>query len=209
MRGKRRHFTHSRMMAWVAFDRAVRVVEWLGVEAPLQRWRSLRDEIHAQVCREGYDAEVGAFVQFYGSRRLDASLLMMPLVGFLPPHDVRVRGTIEAIERDLVTDGFVHRYAPEPEVDGLPAGEGVFLLCTFWLADCLALMDRHADARRTFERLLSVRNEVGNAADGLRAGSGRQDCFLESLAPERLRRIVSQRGLSAATKLEDWIDYAT
>ena len=161
VRGKRRHFTHSRMMAWVAFDRAVRVVEWLGVEAPLQRWRSLRDEIHAQVCREGYDAEVGAFVQFYGSRRLDASLLMMPLVGFLPPHDVRVRGTIEAIERDLVTDGFVHRYAPEPEVDGLPAGEGVFLLCTFWLADCLALMDRHADARRTFERLLSVRNDVG------------------------------------------------
>ena len=161
VRGKRRHFTHSRMMAWVAFDRAVRVVEWLGVEAPLQRWRSLRDEIHAQVCREGYDAEVGAFVQFYGSRRLDASLLMMPLVGFLPPHDVRVRGTIEAIQRDLVTDGFVHRYAPDPEVDGLPAGEGVFLLCTFWLADCLALMDRHADARRTFERLLSVRNDVG------------------------------------------------
>ena len=161
VRGKRRHFTHSRMMAWVAFDRAVRVVEWLGVEAPLQRWCSLRDEIHAQVCREGYDAEVGAFVQFYGSRRLDASLLMMPLVGFLPPHDVRVRGTIEAIQRDLVTDGFVHRYAPEPEVDGLPAGEGVFLLCTFWLADCLALMDRRADARRTFERLLSVRNDVG------------------------------------------------
>src|SRR5271165_7225930 len=103
VRGKRRHFTHSRMMAWVAFDRAVRVVEWLGVEAPLQRWCSLRDEIHAQVCREGYDAEVGAFVQFYGSRRLDASLLMIPLVGFLPPHDVRVRGTIEAIQRDLVT----------------------------------------------------------------------------------------------------------
>ncbi len=161
VRGKRRHFTHSRMMAWVAFDRAIRIVERLRVEAPVARWRGLRDEIHAQVCREGYDPDVGAFVQYYGSKRLDASLLMMPLVGFLPADDVRVRSTVEAIERDLVTDGFVHRYAPDPEVDGLPDGEGVFLLCTFWLADCLALIGRHADARATFQRLLSIRNDVG------------------------------------------------
>ena len=161
VRGQRRHFTHSRMMAWVAFDRAIRVVERLGVEAPVRRWRGLRDEIHAQVCRAGYDADVGAFVQFYGSKRLDASLLLMPLVGFLPPSDARVRSTIEAIERDLVTDGFVRRYLPDPEVDGLPGGEGVFLLCTFWLADCLALIGRQADARRTFERLLAVQNDVG------------------------------------------------
>ncbi len=161
VRSQRRQFTHSKMMAWVAFDRAVRIVERLKVDAPLERWRGVRDEIHAQVCREGFDPELGAFVQYYGSRRLDASLLMMPLVGFLPASDQRVRGTIEAIERELLTGGFVHRYEPAPEVDGLPPGEGVFLLCTFWLADCLHLIGREADARRIFEGLLAIRNDVG------------------------------------------------
>jgi GH15 family glucan-1,4-alpha-glucosidase len=161
VRGAPRHFTHSRMMAWVAFDRGIKIAERLGLEAPLVRWRGIRDEIHAQVCRAGFDAKLGAFVQSYGSRRLDASLLLLPLVGFLPPSDPRVRGTIEAIERELTTDGFVHRYISDPQIDGLPAGEGAFLLCTFWLADCQALIGREDDAHRTFARLLSIRNEVG------------------------------------------------
>src|SRR5262249_11809040 len=144
-----------------AFDRGLKIARRFSLDAPLDRWRAIRDEIHAQICREGFDAHLGAFVQYYGSGRLDASLLMMPLVGFLPPTDPRVPGTVEAIEGQLTDDGFVYRYAPEPEVDGLPGGEGAFLLCTFWLADCQALLGRHEDARRTFERLLSVRNDVG------------------------------------------------
>jgi GH15 family glucan-1,4-alpha-glucosidase len=166
VRGPSRHFTHSKMMAWVAVDRAVKAVERFGLDGPVARWRSLRDEIHAQVCREGFNAGRGAFVQFYGSDRLDASLLMMPLVGFLPATDGRVRGTIEAIERELLADGFVARYATDPGIDGLPAGEGAFLLCSFWLADALALLGREADARRLFARLLAVRNDVGLLAEG-------------------------------------------
>ncbi|MGC8639530.1 MAG: glycoside hydrolase family 15 protein [Isosphaeraceae bacterium] len=161
VRAGRRCFTHSRMMAWVAFDRGIKIAERFGLEGPLDRWRAVRDEIHAQVCREGFDPELGSFVQFYGSKRLDASLLLMPLVGFLPADDPRVRGTVEAIEKHLTVDGFVYRYAPDSEVDGLPPGEGAFLLCTFWLADCQSLLGRQADARQTFERLLSVRNDVG------------------------------------------------
>jgi GH15 family glucan-1,4-alpha-glucosidase len=161
VRGPRRHFTHSKMMAWVALDRAVKGIERLGLPGPVARWRGLRDTIHAQICRDGYDPGRNAFVQYYGGRELDASLLMMPLVGFLPPDDPRVRGTVEAIERELLRDDFVMRYATTPEVDGLPPGEGVFLACTFWLADNYALLGRRADARHCFERLLGLQNDVG------------------------------------------------
>jgi GH15 family glucan-1,4-alpha-glucosidase len=152
-------------MAWVALDRAVKAVEQFGQEGPVDRWRALRAEIHDQVCREGYDAERGSFVQYYGSKDVDASLLMIPLVGFLPGTDERVRGTVEAIERELLVDGFVVRYLTREEVDGLPPGEGAFLACTFWLADNFALMGRHEDARRLFERLLSLCNDVGLLAE--------------------------------------------
>ena len=161
VRGDRQHFTHSKMMAWVAFDRAVKTVEQFGGDGPIGRWRAIRDEIHDQVCRDGYDPARNAFVQAYGSKHLDASLLMMPLVGFLPATDPRVRSTVEAIERELTVGGFVLRYPSETQVDGLPPGEGVFLLCTFWLADNLALLGRHDDARRLFERLLELRNDLG------------------------------------------------
>lgn len=161
VRGPRRHFTHSKIMAWTAMDRAIRAVEQYGREGPVDRWRAIRAEIHDQVCREGYDASRNTFVQFYGSRALDASLLMMPLVGFLPASDPRVRGTVEAIQRELTHGGFVIRYPTDPKVDGLPRGEGVFLACTFWLADCLALLGRHEEAREMFERLLDLRNDVG------------------------------------------------
>ena len=161
VRGPLRHFTHSKVMAWVAMDRAVKAVELFGLEGPADTWRGLRARIHAEVCREGFDAGLGSFVQSYGSTLLDASLLMIPLVGFLPPEDPRVRGTVEAIERHLTRDAFVARYNTVPEVDGLPPGEGAFLLCSFWLADNLALLGRTEDARRLFERLLEVRSEVG------------------------------------------------
>ena len=166
VRGPRRHFTHSKMMAWVAMDRAVKGIEQFGLEGPVDRWRAIRDAIHQEVCARGYDATQKAFVQFYGSPLLDASLLMMPLVGFLPVSDPRVRGTIEAIERHLARDGFVSRYQTTPEVDGLPSGEASFLLCSFWLVDCLELVGRHDDATRLFDRLLSIRNDVGLLAEG-------------------------------------------
>jgi GH15 family glucan-1,4-alpha-glucosidase len=161
VRGPRRHFTHSKMMAWVAIDRVVKAVERAELEGPVEKWRSLRDQIHAQVCREGFDETLGAFVQSYGEKQLDASLLMMPLVGFLPANDPRVIGTVAAIERDLTVDGLVKRYSSSESVDGLPGGEGAFLACSFWLVDNLALQGRHEDARRLFERLLDLRNDVG------------------------------------------------
>ena len=166
MRGPRRHFTHSKVMAWVAVDRAVKAVEQFGLPGPVERWRALRETIHAEVCARGYDADIGAFVQSYGSRHLDASLLMMPLVGFLPASDARIRGTVDAIERRLTRDGFVARYDPDPEVDGLPGGEATFLLCSFWLVDTLELLGRHEEARQRFEQLLAVRNDVGLLAEG-------------------------------------------
>ena len=167
VRGPRRHFTHSKVMAWVAFDRAVKAVECFGCDGPAERWRRLRDEVHEEVCRRGWDASRGAFVQYYGATALDASLLMIPLVGFLPANDDRVRRTVEAIERELTVDGLVWRYHPEgaTSVDGLPPGEGVFLPCSFWLADNLALLGRHDDARRLFERLLSLRSDLGLLAE--------------------------------------------
>jgi GH15 family glucan-1,4-alpha-glucosidase len=163
VRGGRQQFTHSKMLAWVAFDRAVKLIEHCNCagEDHLERWRKIRDEIHGQVCAQGYNATKKAFTQSYGSDQLDASLLMMPLVGFLPPTDERVRNTIEAVERELVEDGFVLRYRPQNNVDGLPGSEGVFLLCSFWLADCLHLIGRTEDARALFERLLALRNDVG------------------------------------------------
>ena len=161
VRGPRRHFTHSKVMAWVAFDRAVKATEalQLGWDAP--RWKALRDQVHDEVCTKGFDADRNAFVQSYGSKALDASLLMIPLVGFLPPSDPRVGATVEAIERELVSSGFVQRYVPEPSVDGLPPDEGAFLPCSFWLADNLALMGRVDEARALFEKLTGLCNDVG------------------------------------------------
>jgi GH15 family glucan-1,4-alpha-glucosidase len=161
VRGPRRHFTHSKVMAWVAMDRAVKAAERWHLDGPLDRWKQVRDAIHAEVCEEGFDEGLGSFVQYYGSKELDASLLMIPLVGFLPAEDPRVRGTVEAIQRGLVHDGFVARYVTHEGVDGLPAGEGTFLPCTFWLADNLHLLGRNAEAKELFERLLGLRNDVG------------------------------------------------
>ena len=161
VRGPRRHFTHSKVMAWVAFDRAVKTVERFGMSGPVDEWRRIRARIHEEVCTRGFDAQRGTFTQFYGSAQLDASLLMVPLVGFLPPNDARVTGTVRAIERDLVEDGLVMRYPPEPDVDGLPPGEGAFLACTFWLADNYSLQGRKEEAQRLFERLLSLKNPLG------------------------------------------------
>ena len=161
IRGERRCFTHSRVMAWVAVDRMIKSAEQFQLPGSVERWRALRDEIHSQTCREGFDADKNTFVQYYGSKELDASLLMIPLVGFLPPGDPRVRGTIEAVERELLVDGFVLRYKNHPELDGLPEGEGAFVPCTFWLADNLNLIGRRHDAVEMFERLLSLRNDVG------------------------------------------------
>lgn len=174
VRGPQRHFTHSKMMAWVAFDRMVRVAEKLRLEAPVDQWRSTRDTIHRQVCHEGYDADRNTFTQHYGSKDVDASLLMMPLVGFLPAKDPRVRGTVEAIQRDLGTDGLLARYHTDPEVDGLPTGEGAFLLCSFWLVDNLALQGKQTEAKELFERLLSLRNDVGLLAEEYDPVAGRQ-----------------------------------
>jgi len=163
IRGPRRHFTHSKVMAWVALDRAVKAVEQFGLDGDLAGWKAVRAEMHDDICRHGFNAVRGAFTQCYGSLELDASLLMMPLVGFLPARDPRMAATVEAIERELTADGFVLRYRTNDShhVDGLPPGEGTFLPCSFWLADCLYLMGRSADAQALFERLLAVSNDVG------------------------------------------------
>jgi GH15 family glucan-1,4-alpha-glucosidase len=165
IRGEPRHFVHSKVMAWVAFDRAVRSVERQGMDGPVDRWRALRDEIHADVCAHGFDEELGSFTQSYGAADLDASLLLIPLVGFLPASDPRVRGTVDAVERTLLHDGFVLRYLTHEGVDGLPSGEGVFLPCSFWLVDCLELLGRHDEAHALFDRLLGLANDVGLIAE--------------------------------------------
>jgi GH15 family glucan-1,4-alpha-glucosidase len=165
VRGPRRHFTHSKMMAWVAADRAVKLSEKFGTEGPVDRWRKLRDEIRADVLERGFNSRRNAFVQYYGCDLLDASLLLMPLIGFLPAKDPRVMSTVAAIERDLMSDGLIKRYQSSPKVDGLPPGEGTFLACSFWYADNLALMGRTDEAREVFERLLSLRNDVGLLAE--------------------------------------------
>jgi GH15 family glucan-1,4-alpha-glucosidase len=161
MRGPRRHFVHSKMMAWVAVDRAIKSAEQGWFRGDVGRWKALRKSIHDQVCHKGFDAGLNSFVQFYGSKHLDASLLTMPMVGFLPPHDLRVVGTIKAIETHLVESGFVGRYSQDPQVDGLPHGENKFLACSYWLADNYILQGRYQDATELFQRLLSIRNDVG------------------------------------------------
>ncbi|HXQ59974.1 MAG TPA: glycoside hydrolase family 15 protein [Acidimicrobiales bacterium] len=176
VRGPRRHFTHSKVMAWVAFDRAIKMVEECGEPGPVDHWREIRDTIHEQVCTEGFNTKVGAFTQYYGSDALDASLLMMPMVEFLPATDDRVRSTIEAIERDLTEDGFVLRYRATDahDVDGLSGHEGAFLACSFWLADCLHLLGRHDDAKALLDRLIGLCNDVGLLAEEYDAVAKRQ-----------------------------------
>ncbi|MGA2409882.1 MAG: glycoside hydrolase family 15 protein [Candidatus Binataceae bacterium] len=161
IRGERQHFTHSKVMAWVAADRAVRAIRRYKFDGPADKWKAMRDEIHADVCAHGFDASRNTFVQHYGSDGLDASLLMIPLVGFLPAQDPRVIGTVAAIQRELIKDKLVMRYATASGVDGLPPGEGAFLPCTFWLADNLAVQGRYDEAKDLFEHLLELRNDVG------------------------------------------------
>ncbi|MEU0529002.1 glycoside hydrolase family 15 protein [Amycolatopsis tolypomycina] len=176
VRGPRRHFVHSKVMAWAGLDRAVRTVDRHGLAGPADRWRALRDTIHDDVCARGYDPERNTFTQFYGSRGLDAALLLIPRVGFLPADDKRVQGTVEAVRAELAADGFVRRYDPDADggVDGLPGGEGSFLACSFWLADALHGTGRHREARELFERLLGLRNDVGLLAEEYDTRLGRQ-----------------------------------
>jgi GH15 family glucan-1,4-alpha-glucosidase len=173
IRGPQRHFVHSKVMAWVAFDRVIRDAERDGLPAPVERWRQIRDAIHAEVCAKGFDAKRDCFVQSYESSHLDASVLLMAQVGFLPPDDPRVRGTIAAIERELIVDGLVLRYSTETGIDALPAGEGAFLPCSFWLADCYALTGRRRESEALFERLLGLRNDVGLLAEEYDPRGGR------------------------------------
>ncbi len=163
VRGPKRHLTHSKVMTWVAMDRAVKNTEQFHLEGPADKWRQLRDRIHAEVCEKGFDADRGTFTQYYGSESLDASTLLIPLVGFLPPNDKRVLGTIEAIQKELTHEGFVLRYSTDTDrgIDGLSGREGAFLACSFWLADNLELAGRHEEAQSMFERLLGVSNDVG------------------------------------------------
>ncbi len=161
MRGSPQHFTYSKVMTWVAFDRAIKSAETFGLQGPLDEWQKLREEICEEVCERGFDKELGSFVRSYGSKQLDASLLLLPCVGFLPIADPRIEGTIVAIERHLLCDGFVMRYSTTEVEDALPPGEGAFLACSFWLVDVYLLQDRIADAERLFRRLVGLRNEVG------------------------------------------------
>jgi GH15 family glucan-1,4-alpha-glucosidase len=161
VRGGPQHFTHSKVMAWVAFDRSIKSAETFGLKGPVDEWRKLRDEIFDEVCAKGFDQELGTFVQSFGSKQLDASLLLLPSVGFLPVSDSRVEATIAAIERRLLRDGFVMRYDTAQTDDGLSPGEGAFLACSFWLVDAYTLQGRMADAERLFSRLVGLCNDVG------------------------------------------------
>jgi GH15 family glucan-1,4-alpha-glucosidase len=176
VRGPRRQFVHSKVMAWAGFDRAVAAVEQHGLDGPVDRWRGIRDAIHAEVCERGFDPARNTFTQFYGSAGLDAALLLLPRVGFLPWRDPRVVGTVEAVRRELCTDGFLLRYRPQHDdhVDGLPGGEGAFLACTFWLVDALHNTGRTAEAEETFARLLDLRNDVGLLSEEYDPAAGRQ-----------------------------------
>jgi GH15 family glucan-1,4-alpha-glucosidase len=165
VRGGPRQFTHSKVMVWVAFDRALKIAEMLGEEVPVKKWAALRDRIHRQVCRRGFSQRKNSFVQYYGSNQTDASLLLLPLVGFLPFSDERVQGTVRAVERELMRDGLVMRYATRKVRDGLPPGEGRFLACSFWMVSCLQAAGRERDAEKMFKRLLRLRNDVGLLAE--------------------------------------------
>jgi GH15 family glucan-1,4-alpha-glucosidase len=196
-RGERRHYTYSKVMAWVVFDRAVRLAERFGLEAPLERWRRIRDEIHREVCERGYDAKRRTFTQYYGSSALDASVLNIPLVGFLPGSDPRVAGTIDAISRELGRDGFVSRYSTAETDDGLPGDEGQFLACSFWLVSALALNGRVAQARTLFERLLGLANDLGLLAEEYDVARGWQvGNFPQAFS--HLTLIGAARAISAA-----------
>jgi GH15 family glucan-1,4-alpha-glucosidase len=199
VRGPRRHFTHSKVMAWVAFDRAVKAVERYGGDGPVDRWRQVRAEVHAEVCERGFDTRRNAFTQYYGSEELDASLLMIPLVGFLPATDPRVVGTVAAIETDLMSDGFVQRYRSKEHIDGLPPGEGAFVACTFWLADNYELQGRRDDARQLFDRLLGLCNDLGLLAEQYDPASGRQlgnfpQAFSHVMLINTARNLARERG---------------
>jgi GH15 family glucan-1,4-alpha-glucosidase len=174
VRSRPRHFTYSKVMAWVAFDRAVRMAEAFGIDAPVQRWRTLRAQVHDDVCRRGFNRQMGSFVQSYGSRQLDASLLLLPRMGFLPATDPRIRGTIEAVERHLLRDGLVMRYDSAAARDGLPPSEGAFLACSFWLADAYVATGRVDDASALFERLMGLRNDLGLLSEEYDTVAGRQ-----------------------------------
>jgi GH15 family glucan-1,4-alpha-glucosidase len=165
VRGGARQFTYSKVMAWVAFDRGIRAMEMFGFDGPIERWRAVRRAIHHDVCTRGFDRQIGSFVQSYGSKELDASLLLLPTVGFLPAADPRLRGTVAAVEQRLFVDGFLLRYDPDTSDDGVPGRDGAFLACSFWLADAYVLMKRLDEARRLFERLLALRNDVGLLAE--------------------------------------------
>jgi GH15 family glucan-1,4-alpha-glucosidase len=173
IRGPRQHFTFSKVMAWVAFDRAIKSAEKEKLAGPVEKWRTLSKKIHREICENAYDRELNSFTQSYGSRQLDASLLLLALVGFLPPSDPRILGTVRAIETSLMKDGFVRRYQTKLTDDGLPGSEGVFLACSFWLADVYVLLGRQEDARRLFERLLSLRNDVGLLSEEYDPADGR------------------------------------
>jgi GH15 family glucan-1,4-alpha-glucosidase len=174
VRGRREHFTHSKILAWVAADRAVRTVEHAHLDGPVERYARLAEEIHADVCAKGYDADRQTFTQFYGSRSLDAALLLIPQLGFLPPTDDRVRGTLRAVRQELGADGLVRRYDTGEGVDGLPGDEGAFLACSFWLVDALVLDGQVDEGRRLFEYLLSLGNDVGLLAEEYDVEAGRQ-----------------------------------
>jgi len=161
VRGKRQHFTYSKFAAWYAVDRALKLAALTGVEAPVERWQRLREAIHEDICRNGYDAERNTFVQYYGARALDASLLLIPGSGFLADDDPRVVGTVDAIQRELSSGPFVSRYSTAEDVDGLPGSEGAFLICSFWLVNALAKVGRVEEARRNLDALLALQNDVG------------------------------------------------
>jgi GH15 family glucan-1,4-alpha-glucosidase len=196
-RGPQRHYTYSKVMAWVVFDRAVRIAERFELEAPVDRWTQIRDEIHREVCEQGYDRERRTFTQYYGSRELDASVLNIPLVGFLPGTDERISGTIDAISSELGRDGFVSRYSTAETDDGLPGDEGQFLACSFWLVSALALNGRVQEARTLFERLLGLTNELGLLAEEYDVGRRRQvGNFPQAFS--HLTLILAARAISAA-----------
>jgi GH15 family glucan-1,4-alpha-glucosidase len=201
-RGPQRHYTYSKVMAWVVFDRMVRLAERFELEAPLDRWRQIRDEIHEEVCEQGYDRERRTFTQYYGSKELDASVLNIPLVGFLPGTDERVTGTIDAVTRELGRDGFVSRYSTAETDDGLPGDEGQFLACSFWLVSALALNGRVTEARSLFERLIGLSNDLGLLAEEYDVGRGRQvGNFPQAFS--HLTLILAARAISEAQAADD------
>jgi GH15 family glucan-1,4-alpha-glucosidase len=196
-RGPQRHYTYSKVMAWVVFDRAIRLAERFELEAPIECWKQVRDEIHAEVCEKGYDSERRTFTQYYGSKELDASVLNIPLVGFLPGTDERVGGTIDAVSRELGRDGFVSRYSTAETDDGLPGDEGQFLACSFWLVSAMALNGRVAQARALFERLLGLTNDLGLLAEEFDVARNRQvGNFPQAFS--HLTLILAARAISTA-----------